>query len=45
MKCNTYSNELKEQVIHEHPQFGNISLYASQHGISEPIFIFGLENI
>ena len=36
MKRNTYSDELKEQVVHECQQIGNVSLVARRHGISKP---------
>jgi len=36
MKRNTYSDELKEQVVHECQQMGNVSLVARRHGISKP---------
>jgi len=38
MKRNTYSDELKEQVVHECQQIGNISLVARRHEISKPTF-------
>ena len=36
MKHNNYSDELKEQVVHECQQMGNVSLVARPHGISKP---------
>jgi len=36
MKRNTYSDELKEKVVHECQQLNNIALVARRHGISKP---------
>ena len=35
MKRNNYSDELKEQVVHECQQIGNTALVARRHGISK----------